>query len=341
MAVTRGLRVLLMAASLTVPALAADAQSVLVQTIAPQQGALPNTIVAYGTAAVAAEGSLTISIPSEGRVMALAVTPGQAVRAGARLLDFAASPTAISAYQQAESALTLARQQRQHTAELMAQQLATRDQLAQTEKAVADAQSALTALRQQGSGKPASVISAPFDGIVTAIPVAPGDRVQPGAALVTLSRADALIVTAGIEPSDRARVAPGEPVLLEALSGGGHAEGSVVRVDGMLNPKTRLVNVVLGNAAGLLAGEAYRAVITVGQFRGWLLPRDAVLSDAKGPYVFQVAGGKANRVDVTIVGTAGATTVVAGPLDSGQKLIVAGNYQLSPGQAVREGDRAP
>jgi hypothetical protein len=158
---------------------------------------------------------------------------------------------------------------------------------------------------------------------------------------MTLARADALVVTAGVEAAARQRVSPGNPVVLEAVNGGSQSTGSVVRVDGMINPKSRLVSVILGGAPGLLAGETYRAVITVGQFQGWLAPRDAVLSDAKGPYLFQVAGGKANRVDVKIVGSAGGTTVVDGPLDPAQPLIVVGNYQLSAGQAVRAGARTP
>ncbi len=321
-------------------ALAADAPSVLVQTIAPKKGVLADTIVAYGTAAAAADGSLTLSIPSDGRVMAIAVTPGEAVQAGARLLDFAASATAVSAYQQAKTALALARQQRQHTAQLLSQQLATRDQLAQAEKAVIDATAALSALQQQGSNRPLQSVTAPFDAIVTAIPVASGDRVPPGAALVTLAREDALVVTAGIQPADRARVLPGAPAALDALSGSGRADGQVVRTDSMLNAKSRLVNVLIGKATGLLSGEVYRAVITVGEFHGWLLPRDAVLTDAKGAYVFQVADGKANRVDVTLIGSVGGTTVVEGPLDPAQQLVVAGNYQLSPGIAVRQGNPA-
>jgi hypothetical protein len=52
--------------------------------------------------------------------------------------------------------------------------------------------------------------------------------------------------------------------------------------------------------------------------------------------VFQVNTGKAARVNVKIVGTAGDTTVVTGPLDRGRTLVTGGNYQLQDGMAVRE-----
>ena len=111
-------------------------------------------MTAYGAAAPALDGGMTLSLQQDGRVLAIAVTPGEAVHAGERLLDFGASAAAVSTYQQAVSALTAARQQRGHTAQLLAQQLATRDQLAQADKAVADAQATLDALRS-GRRRPA------------------------------------------------------------------------------------------------------------------------------------------------------------------------------------------
>jgi len=74
---------------------------------------------------------------------------GETVHAGERLLDFGASPAAIATYEQAVSALAAARQQRAHTAQLLSQQLATRDQLSQADKAAADAQATLDALRRK------------------------------------------------------------------------------------------------------------------------------------------------------------------------------------------------
>jgi membrane fusion protein, multidrug efflux system len=67
-----------------------------------------------------------------------------------------------------------------------------------------------------------------------------------------------------------------------------------------------------------------------------LTPREAVLTDANGPYVFQIAAGKAKRLAVTIVGEAGDKTVITGPLDPTRKIVVTGNYELSDGMAVRE-----
>jgi RND family efflux transporter MFP subunit len=265
------------------------------------------------------------------------VTPGEAVHAGQQLLDFEISPAARSNYEQALSALKLAREEQIRTARLLSQQLATRDQLAKADKAVSDAQAALGALEREYGGKPRQALVAPFDGVVSAIPVAQGARVQPGVALVTLTRTDGLVVTVGVEPAQRHRLQLGQPARLEALGSAEPAlDGKLVRIDHMLNPTTRLVNADVGVSGSLLQGEAFRVRIELGRIEGWLVPHDAVLSDAQGAYVFQVTGDKAMRVAVKLLGGDGTTSVVDGPLDPHRLLVTQGNYQLSDGMAVRQ-----
>ncbi|PPQ30476.1 efflux RND transporter periplasmic adaptor subunit [Rhodopila globiformis] len=314
-----------------------ETPSVLVQTEMPRQGAVPDILTAYGTAVPAPSGGMTLSVQQEGRISAIAVTPGEQVRAGQRLLDFTASAAATSVFQQAQSALSLAQAQRAHTAQLFRQQLATRDQVAQADKAVSDAQAALDALRREGGGQALRTLDAPFDGFVETIPVAQGARVPAGTPLVTLTRLDGLVITAGIEPGEQGRVRPGQDVRLEPLATSAALDGRVLRVDAVLNPRTRMVDADIAVPAGaVMPGMAFRADITIGQFRGWVVPHDAVLADDKGAYVFQVANGKAIRVAVTPIGSRGNEDVVGGPLDATRKLVIQGNYQLDDGMAVRE-----
>jgi hypothetical protein len=65
-----------------------------------------------------------------------------------------------------------------------------------------------------------------------------------------------------------------------------------------------------------------------------------VLIDRDGAYVFQVAKGAAVRVAVKLLGSDDTTSVVDGRVDPGRPLVTQGNYQLSDGMAVREGDAA-
>ncbi|HEY1413225.1 MAG TPA: efflux RND transporter periplasmic adaptor subunit, partial [Rhodopila sp.] len=216
------------------------------------------------------------------------------------------------------------------------QQLATRDQLSQADKAMADAQATLDALRRDGAGQDARTLTAPFDGIVSAIPVSQGDRVQPGATLLTITRLDGLVVTAGIDPEARGRVHAGEPVHLTALAGSQVLEGKVLRLDGVLNPKTRLLDADIAVPAGsVVSGAAYRADITTAELSGWIVPQDAILNDDKGSYLYQVAGTKPSRVPVTMVGSAGTDDVVHGSLDPRLPVVVEGDYQITGDTVVR------
>jgi RND family efflux transporter MFP subunit len=311
--------------------------SVLVQSVTPTRGSLPLLVDAYGTAAPALDGGMTLSVQQDGRVTAIAVTPGEVVHEGQRLLEFGASATASSAYQQAVSALSLARTQRGHVLQLLSQKLATRDQLAQADKAMSDAQATLDALHREGAGSAVQTLTAPFDGIVAAIPVAQGDRVQPGAPLMTLTRLDGLVVTVGIEPAQRTQVRVGDTAHLDSLTGGPPIDTRVIRVDGVLNQKTRLIDADIAVPAGsVISGEAFHASITAGQLPGWVVPHEAVLIDEKGAYVFQIAAGKAVRVDVRVLGTVGDRDSIDGPIDATRNLVVQGNYQLSDGAPVRE-----
>ncbi len=320
----------------------APAPTVLVTTQPPKQGSLPRTVTAYGILEAApGGGSETLSVLRAGRVMQIEVHQGEAVQRGQALLSISADPAALASYKQAEAAMTLARSQRQHAAQMLAQHLATRDQLAAADKAVADAQSSLDALDRAGGGSAQQTLSAPFDGIVSALLTAPGARVAAQTPLLTIARASKLVAAVGVEPGVREQVATGQPARVEPLYTGGAGQGRVVSVSAMLNPTTRLVPVLIDPAPdgpaelGLLPGSPVRATIQVGTMTGWLVPRNAVLTDAKGPYVFQVDAGKALRVDVRIVGMAGSTTVIAGPLDPSRPLVAGGNYQLQDGAAVR------
>ena len=326
---------LLMSLSLT-QASAAKEGSVLVTTMAPRQGSLPDIVTAYGTAGPALDSSMTISLQSQGRVLRFDVTPGEAVKAGQSLLEFGISESALGSERQAETALQTAKVERARIGQLLQQQLATNDQLTRADKAIADAETTLDTLKKSGSGQPKLTIKAPFDGVVSSIPVAQGDTIAPGAPMMTLIRGDGLVVRVGIEPAQRFRLKAGDPVmLLPMTSGGAPASGTLVRIGGLLNPKTHLIDADVATPAHVLPGAAFKAQITVGQFDGFIVPRDVVLSDAKGAYLFQTDGGKVYRVAVTIVGSSGDQSAVIGAIDPAKAIVLQGNYQLEDGMQVR------
>lgn len=314
--------------------------TVLVTTTPARQDTEARTIEAFGEATPASNGVVTLSVQQPGQVTAIATVAGAAVRAGQPILRFTVAPSARSAYRQAVDALNAATSQRATTAQLLTQQLATRDQLVQADKAVADARTALAALRSEGAGVGETVLRAPFAGIVATLPVAPGDRTQPGQALATIARASGLIVTVGVDPAHRGDLRVDAPVTLTRLDGGGAPiAGRVRRIDAMLNPRTRQIDVDIAYPAGtILSGEALRVAIETGRASGWRVPHRAVVIDADGhAQVFQLHGGKAKTVPVTVVVDDAADDLVSGDLAAGAPVIVDGAYQLADGDPVRTG----
>lgn len=314
----------------------APAPSVLVGLQKIAQGSTPEWLTGYGSAAPAISGSQTISVPQAGQVTRLAVTPGSAVRAGQLIATFATDPSSVSAYQQAVTTLTAAQKQRATTNQLLTQQLATRDQLTQAEKAVSDAQAALIAMRQQGAGQPTRTLTAPFGGVVTTVSVAQGDRTQPGAPLVTVARSGSIIATVGLDPTQAMRVRVGQPARVSRLNGGPTIPGRVIHIDGVLNPKTRLIDVDLSLPAGaVLPNEALRGEVAVGLSSGWVVPHRAVVTANGPPHIFQVVAGKARAVKVNVLLPGDQVDVVEGSVNPNQRLIVDGAYQVEDGNAVR------
>ena len=332
---TRSFALALLAVSAVAAPALADGTA-LVRTETPRRGSAPRTFTAYGSAAASSLAARSLTLPQTGQVVSVLVTQSQAVRKGQALLSFATAPSAVSSYRQAQTAVTLARAQQQHAVQLLAQQLGTKDQLAVADKAVADAQAQLSALAREGAGRASVTLTAPVDGVIATVPVAPGDRPAAGAALVTLNRSSGVQVSLGLEPGWRSQVKVGQAVRLEPLGGGPAIDGHVIRVDAVLNPRSRLLDVDVAVPAGqAISGEAFRARVAVGVLQGWLLPHEAVRVEDGKAFVFQVAGGKAHRVDVEVAQAGRDVDVAQGPLDPARPLVTVGAYQLDDGDAVR------
>jgi len=320
---------------------AAPAGEVAVTTVAPVRQTFHDSVEAWGSAASDPQHARSISLAHGGQVTALQVSAGQAVKRGQPLLTIAPDPAAHSAYQQAQTALTLAAGELKRTEQLASQRLATQSQLAAARKALADAQSALAAQRALGGGADSETVDAPADGVVTGLQVGLGERVAANAPLLSFTPAHALLALLGVQPEDGARLRPGMSVRLQSVYGTPQSFAGTLRMIGQsIDPQTHLLDaqVELPAAAGvsLVAGAPLDAQIRTADFTAWSVPRAAVLHDDHGDYLFQVEQGRAKRVDVKLRSAQGDPVGVDGPLDAKAKVIVLGVYELNDGDAVRE-----
>jgi RND family efflux transporter MFP subunit len=303
----------------------------------PKRGSIPDVVYGYGTATPTSAATVTASFQRDGQVSDIFVEVGDQFKKGDPLLDFGASPAAVVAYEQAKTTEAIKKRSLERKQQLFKQQLATRDDVDNAEKDLSDAQLTREMYEKIGSVKPSEILTAPFDGVVSAISVSKGDRISAGAALMTLSRTDQVILSVGIEPSALDKVKPDLPVnLTSQLPGRKPIEGKVKRVGAAIDPKMRLVPTIIEiPPGGALAGENFKAGIVVGKFQGWVVPRDSVGSNAKGAFVFQVDEGHAKRVYVNVIGSVGKSSIIEGDISSQREMILSGNYQLDDGDAVK------
>jgi membrane fusion protein, multidrug efflux system len=285
-----------------------------------------------------------LSFARAGQVTELTVVVGDRFSKGAVLATLAPDPAVRQAYQAAVDGSGLAQREWDRQKQWLASHLATQSQVDAAEKAVRDAQGAVKALDEQGGGRGTSQWTAPFEGVVTTVSAMQGDRVQAGAPVLQVGRDDVLRVLIGIEPSERARVHAGTRVTLwPVLSPAAEArpiELMLSEVQNVVDPKTQLINVAAtlprGVAAQLAPGMKVRARLQVGAISAVAVPRNAVLTDEKGDYVFQVASGKAHRVAVTKRLDNGTLTAIDGVQDMKLPIVTEGNYELEDGMAVKD-----
>lgn len=305
-----------------------------VQVMPAAKVSLPETVTAYGTAMATLDARTTLSVQATGSVTQLEVSPGQQVKRGQHLLTFTLTPAAVVAYRQAQSAARVADEARAHAAQLLAQQLATRDQVNQAYKAASDARANLDALRQQqGDGAVVNIV-APFDAVVDSVAIAQGDALQAGAPLLVLSKPEQMIVRVGIELDALSKVRPGQSATLTSLAAGQPIAGKLTRVAAALDPHTHQLDVDIAVDKPIIGGEGFRADIVVGQQQGWSVPRDALVGDDEHWQVYQVNGDKAVQVPVDVLGEQGDKSVVAGSIQASRPLVTVGATQLDDGMAV-------
>lgn len=311
--------------------------SVLVQTFPLTQRELTSHITGFGILTPEADATHNLNFPLAGRVDKVLVNPGQVVRKGDLLLTVSADPATSLNYNQVKNTLNYARTELARQKKLFKQQLTTRSQLDNAVKNLKDAEDAMAIQKRLGAGIRLNKLTATITGIVTTVSVVPGDRFAAGTNLMQIAGVDTLRARLGVEPSDSHRLQAGQVVHLSSvLNASQVADGEVVWVAGQINPKTQLVDVsVRIKAQGFAPGTRVRGNILVSRQHQFAVPRQAVLRDEKGSYLFQVVDHVAHRIDVSTGLEDKGWVAVQGQFLPNASVVTLGNYELEDGAAVR------
>jgi RND family efflux transporter MFP subunit len=309
-----------------------------VKTAAVQAADVPETLTAYGTAEAAPSGEETLTAPVEAVVTGVRVSPGADIEAGQPLVDLKPSPATAAelikaAADQEVATKALARAERLRASGL--------DSDADVEQARAAAATAAEAQRSLTARIGAAMtVRAQHKGVVEVLTATPGDLVAAGAALGKIGASGAVQVRLGLEPSDVAKIRPGQAVTLRAVGGGALASGTVSSVQSRIDPQTRLAGAIVEAHGALTLGQAVQGDIVLHTVHAPTAPKAAIVYDQDQPAVFVVSGGTAHRRVVALGPAQGDTVAVTAGLVPGDRIVTEGAASLDDGMAVGEAGAA-
>lgn len=338
-------RTLLLAVAMALAVVSLNAQaetpSAQVKTARATQQSIHAVHTVYGRVQPDPDAVRTISLSHAGLITRVAVRLGQRVKRGDPLFEMSIAPAAYNQYLQALSAVDYAQRDLERQEQLLKEQLATRSQVDGARKALADARSSLRAIEARGADKAAQTLTSPTDGIVTALNVTQGERVQADTAALAIAGSDRLVAILGVEPEDLPGLHVGMPVEIRSVfASDTGASSRLSGIHAMINPKTGLVDVLAPipekNAERFIIGAYLTADLLLDTHTGIVVPRSAVLRDGGGSYVFRIVHGKASRIPVETGVESDQWIEIVNGLKAGELVVVSGNYELTDGMAVRE-----
>ncbi|MHB8838463.1 MAG: efflux RND transporter periplasmic adaptor subunit [Gemmatimonadaceae bacterium] len=305
--------------------------------------ALSGTLAAERTAAIRAEVN--------GQVLAVLHEPGDRVGANeplARIDDRAIADAwlgARSGLTQAELAADIGKRELERATKLSAVgAIADRD-LENAHRANLAAQAQLedakARLAQAQKLKDATVVKAPYAGVVAERTVNAGDVVAPGAPLFTVIDPVTMRLEANIPASQLGAVRVGAPVTFSVTGyPDRHFKGTITNIAPAADATTRQVRVIarIPNAgSGLVAGlfaegrvaSTVREVLTA--------PQTAVDMRGIRPLVSRLKGGKVERVEVTLGARDEATerVEIKAGVARGDTLLVGAALGITPGTPLK------
>ena len=267
----------------------------------------PGTVVAYRDIdrVAVAEGIVeavrqsTLAAQVAGRIVALPVKAGDAVKAGQVLVQIdprsavQAEAASVSQVQEARANLANAKAKYDRSVRLFAEKFISQAALdqAKAEYLAAQAQGATADANagQSATAKSYTTVVAPYDGVVATTEVDVGDMATMGRPLVTVFDPRELRVVATVSQTVLATADLAAPVRIEVPTRKGALVARRVTVIPVADARTHTTRIRLDlpEAPGLLPGQYARASLVTGRTRALVVPQSSVIrrSEVTAVYV--------------------------------------------------------
>ncbi len=307
----------------------------LVTLGAATRGDITQTVTLYGVAEAGAAGNIALSVAAEAIVAQIVATVGTKVTRGQLVVQLSPAPNTRLDLAKASADARAADAAYARAKRLRADGLVGD---AQVETARAAAQSADATLASYRGRAGSLALKAPVSGYVATIAANPGDLVQAGATVATISNSANVRARFGADPSVARALSVGSPIRIAGTSSRAPLTAPIRSIDPVVDPTTRLASVFasLASSTGIAVGETLQGTVaTQAQGNALTIPYAALLNDGGQPYVFVVTGGVAHRHDVETGSASDDRIAIVKGVGAGDKVVTAGGTALDDGMKVR------
>lgn len=286
--------------------------------------------------------SVVLRPETAGRIASINFRDGAAVGKGALLIGLDAA-TQSAELEQAMASLGLARANQKRSEELFEKKFISRQSLDNTAAAL-KVQEASVALARAKFDK--TRIAAPFAGVVGIRNVSVGDYVKEGQELINIEDISRLKIDFRLPETYLGQLRPGQKIELSSdVLPGKRFEAVLDAVNPLLDAGGRAIacRASLDNAGTTLRPGMFVRVRLIFERRAGalLIPEQALVPDAKAPFVFRVVDGKALRTPVKTGLRRDAQVEIVDGLSAGDEIVTAGQLKLRDGAPVRVAGAAP
>jgi membrane fusion protein (multidrug efflux system) len=278
--------------------------------------------------------SIDLAPSADGRVVEIAVSGGETVRAGDPiiLLDDATEQAAVA---EARAELSRASSAFDRSSSLQAQGRVAQTAYESAETALAIAEAGLARATKALEDR---TLRAPFDGVIGFLAVDLGALVDQGDAIATLDDISALDVDFAVPERFFGEARVGAPVrAITEIYPGESFDGEVTGIDRRIDTVSRsfMARARIPNRGLRLPAGAFMRVTLVLEARdGVVAPEEAVVSEAGARYVYVVEDGRARRRAVTLGQRLPGRVAVTDGLEPGELVITRGLQKARDGAPV-------
>lgn len=181
-------------------------------------------------------------------------------------------------------------------------------------------------------------IVAPEAGLLLERKIEPGQVVSPGSGvLFRIAKGGEMELQAQLAEADLAALAVGTGADVTPVGSARAFAGQIWQLSPVINPQTRqgIARIAMPYATELRPGGFAAAKIRSGTIVAPLLPESAILSDAKGSYVYVIgADNKAERRAITVGSVTEGGIAVGSGLSGSERVVLRAGGFLSPGETV-------